>query len=138
MKLASIIIFIMAAVCLLIVVYLYYIFRGEDTQDQIVEGTILEYRTENTPTMEKPVVSFVIGGEETQAYADSVPAKGRPEIGTKVKLAVRRQPLPENENNWHAAVISEEKGLPFIQVVFYGLIVISIIMVIVGLFMLFI
>ena len=137
MRLASIILFIMAGVCLVIVFYLYYIFRGEDTQDQIVWGTIIEYRTEDRPTMEKPVVSFVMGGEEIQAYADSVPVKGRPPIGTKVQLAVRRQPLPGNENNWHAAVISEEKGLPFIQMVFYGLIIISVIMIVVGLFLFF-
>lgn len=133
MRLASIILFIMGGGCLLIVFYLHNVFRGEETEDLIVEGTVLEYRTEDRPTMEKPVVSFVIGGEEIQAYADSVPVKGRPQIGTKVKLAVRRQPLSGNENNWHAAIITEGNGLPFIQLVFYGLIVISVILIVVGL-----
>lgn len=138
MRFASIILFIMAGVCLLIVFFLYNIFRGEEAEDQIVEGTVLEYRTEDRPTMEKPIVSFVMGGEEIQAYADSVPVKGRPPIGTKVKLAVRRQPLSGNENNWHAAIITEKEGLPFIQMFFYGLIAISVILIVAGLFMFFI
>jgi len=138
MVIASIVLFIAAGVCLLFVFILRNMFSREETKDIIVEGTVLEYRTEDRPTMEKPVVSFVIGGEEIQAYADSVPVKGRPQIGEKVKLAVRRYPLIGNENNWHAAVVNEGKELPFIQKFFYGLMVLSVILIVIGIVLLFI
>ena len=132
MVIAGIVLLIMAGVCLLFVLLLHRIFNGEETQDMIVWGTILEYRTEDRPTAEKPVVSFVAEGEEVQAYADSIPVRGRPPIGTTVKLAVRREPIPGDENRWHAAIVTEEEGPTFIQKFHYGLTAVGVILVVAG------
>ena len=127
MQIAGIVLFIMGAVCGIITFFLRRIFTGEEVDDVTVEGRILEYRTEQTPSWEKPVVSFTWGGREIQAYADSIPVKGRPEIGDSVKLSVRREPIPGDEDRWHAAVISENGGIPFIQKVFFVLAAVSVV-----------
>ena len=128
MQIAGITLLIMGAVCGIITLFLRHIFSGEETCDVIVDGKILEYRTEQIPTNEKPIVMFKWGDREIQAYADSIPVKNRPKIGSCVKLAVRREPIPGDEDRWHAAVIREDDGMPFIQKVFYVITVASVVL----------
>lgn len=137
MKTAGAVLIFMGFICLTISLYLRRIFRGEEADDTEVQGTVLEYRGEQKPSYEKAVVSFIINGRTIQAYADSIPVKNRPAPGSTVKLAVRPQPLAGNENNWHAHIIQEEGGTPFIQLVFYGITAIGTILSATGLIFLF-
>ena len=132
MKFAGIILLIMALGCFVFVWILRRIFMSEEVEDMTVDGVIVGYRTEQSIRPEKPIVTFIIDGKEQEAYADSIPLKGRPEVGSKVKIAVRKEPIKGDENRWHAHVIGAEKGMPFAQEIYIGLIIVCIILVAVG------
>lgn len=142
MVIVGIALLIMGLGCTAIALYMRHIFNGEELEYITVEGKILEYAhhsghgdgEDDKPGPLYPVVSFQWGENEIQAYADSVPRKNRPEIGSSVKLGVRRAPIPGDENRWDAYIIPEEerKGLPLSQVLYYVLIIVSATLIIAG------